>query len=69
MFGSIPHLDSSNEPLEVVVSGKALMPHCHFELEPSNYSVAGYNGGGGHGTQAIEFHSGGIGIKILKYVC
>jgi hypothetical protein len=52
------------------VSGRALMPHCHFELEPSDYPVARQSGGEGsaHGTQAIEFHSAGIGIKILKYV-
>ena len=68
--GSIPHLDSSNGPLEVVISGKALMPHCHFELEPSDYSVTRQSGGEGsaHSTQAFEFHSAGIGIKIVKYV-
>ena len=52
------------------MSGKALMPHCHFELEPSDYPVARHSGGEGsvHSSQAIEVHSAGIGIKIVKYV-
>ena len=51
------------------MSGKALMPHCHFELEPSNYPVTQQQTGGGkRDLQAIEFHSSGIGIKSVKYV-
>ena len=75
LFHSIPHLDSSNIPLEVVLRGKALMPYCHFELEPSDYLAGRQSGGGAEGrethfdpssTRVIEFHSCGIGIKIVK---
>ena len=70
LWHSMSHLDSSSEPLEVVVSGRALMPYCHFELEPSNYSPVQQNGAERDllNTQAVEFHSSGIGMKIVKYV-
>ena len=70
-FPSIPHLDSSCAPLEVGVSGKALMPYCHFELEPSDYLTTRKSAGKADlaKTQVIEFHSCGVGAKIVKYAC
>ena len=52
LLDSIPHLDSSCEPLEVVLRGKALMPHCHFELEHSDYLASRRSRGGGGGGEA-----------------
>ena len=77
---SIPHLDSSTPPLEVALYGRALMPYCHFELEPSDYLTTRQSGGGRavegrethfdpSSTRVIEFHSCGVGIKVTKYVC
>lgn len=78
---SIPHLDSSCSPLEVVVRGSSLMPYCHFDLEQSDYLnrravKEGKGGAFGAGdsqavpdpssTRVIEFHSCGVGVKIVR---
>ena len=62
------------------------MPHCHFELEHSDYLTSRKRGSGGAGggngrgrggeegdgyidsssTRVIEFHSCGVGTKIVK---
>ena len=78
---SIPHLDSSCSPLEVVVRGSSLMPFCHFDLEQSDYLTRravreGKGGAFGAGdgravpdpssTRVIEFHSCGVGVRIVK---
>ena len=55
------------------------MPYCHFELEPSDYLTSRQSGGGRGvegretnfdpgSTRVIEFHSCGVGIKVVKYV-
>lgn len=75
LFASIPHLDSSCEPLELSVHGRSLMPYCHFDLEQSDYlSRRPADGRGVFGgsfdptsTRVIEFHSCGIGVKTTKY--
>ncbi|XP_021264314.1 hydrocephalus-inducing protein homolog isoform X3 [Numida meleagris] len=40
MVCSIPNLKPNQKGPEVVVKGKSLMPHCHFELEDSDYITA-----------------------------
>lgn len=51
------------------------MPYCHFELEPNDYLASRQSRVGVEGremqfdyssTRVIEFHSCGIGIKIVK---
>ena len=76
---SIPHLDNTCSPLEVVVHGSSLMPYCHFDLEQSDYLTrrAVREGKGGtfgdsravsdpSSTRVIEFHSCGVGIRIVR---
>lgn len=76
---SIPHLDNACSPLEVVVHGSSLMPYCHFDLEQSDYLTRramreGKGGAFGDGravsdpssTRVIEFHSCGVGIRIVR---
>ncbi|OXB57221.1 hypothetical protein ASZ78_016396 [Callipepla squamata] len=40
MVCSIPNLKPNQKGPEVVVKGKSQMPHCHFELEDSDYITA-----------------------------
>ncbi|NXG37545.1 HYDIN protein, partial [Dromaius novaehollandiae] len=40
MLCSIPNLQPNQKGPEVVVRGKSLLPHCHFELEDSDYITA-----------------------------
>ncbi|NWI09406.1 HYDIN protein, partial [Crypturellus soui] len=40
MLCSIPNLKPNQKGPEVVVRGKSLLPHCHFELEDSDYITA-----------------------------
>lgn len=80
LFHSIPHLDSSCSPM-VVVRGSSLMPYCHFDLEHSDYLTRravreGKGGALGTGdgravpdpssTRVIEFHSCGVGVRIVR---
>ncbi|NXA41620.1 HYDIN protein, partial [Eudromia elegans] len=40
MLCSIPNLKPNQKGPEVVVRGKSLLPHCHFDLEDSDYITA-----------------------------
>ncbi|KGL84882.1 Hydrocephalus-inducing protein, partial [Tinamus guttatus] len=40
MLCSIPNLKPNQKGPEVVVRGRSLLPHCHFELEDSDYITA-----------------------------
>ncbi|KFV73572.1 Hydrocephalus-inducing protein, partial [Struthio camelus australis] len=40
MLCSIPNLKPNQKGPEVVVRGRSLLPHCHFELEDSDYVTA-----------------------------
>ncbi|KAM6300471.1 hydrocephalus-inducing protein homolog [Aegotheles albertisi] len=40
MLCSIPNLKPNQKGPEVAVKGRSLMPHCHFELEDSDYITA-----------------------------
>jgi len=69
---SIPNLEQGCEEPVVIVSGRSLMPYCHFELPDSDYIRSGRHNLDLSGpirtsvfdsnTRVIEFMSTGVGV-------
>ncbi len=68
----ISNLEGSSPVLDIPVSGKALMPLCHFELERSDYldkhlPSTGPANMDHSNTRVIQFSVHGVGVVTTKY--
>ena len=76
---SATNLQPNTQGFSIPVSGRSLLPYCHFEVEESDYVSGGrrnpeLSGPGGAppgstldpSTKVIEFKSCGVKVKNLK---
>ena len=76
---SAANLQPDTQPFSIPVSGRSLLPYCHFDLEESDYISGGrrnpeLRGPGGAppgstldpSTKVIEFKSCGVKVKNIK---